>query len=103
VGVASSRSQARNFITHGHVRVNGKRVDIPSYKVAIGDMISLGEKLKANKVVGENVEIARNAGLIADWMELGEDGKSARVVKLPSRENVDIPIKENVIVELYSK
>ena len=78
-------------------------MDIPSYKVAIGDSISLGDKLKANKVVGENVEMAKNAGLIADWMELGEDGKTAKVVKLPSRENVDIPIKENVIVELYSK
>ena len=103
LGLASSRSQARNFITHGHIRVNGRRVDIPSYKVAIGDSISLGDKLKANKVVGENVEMAKNAGLIADWMELGEDGKTSKVVKLPSRENVDIPIKENVIVELYSK
>lgn len=103
MGVASSRAQARNFITHGHIRVNDRRVDIPSFKVSIGDLIGLGEKLKTNKVIAENVEMSKNAGLIADWMELGEDGKSAKVVKLPSRENVDIPIKENVIVELYSK
>ncbi|MBN8220573.1 MAG: 30S ribosomal protein S4 [Spirochaetes bacterium] len=103
MGVASSRAQARNFITHGHIKVNDRRVDIPSYKVSIGDAISLGEKLKTNKVIAENVEMSKNAGLIADWMELGEDGKSAKVVKMPSRENVDIPIKENVIVELYSK
>ncbi|MBL8034848.1 MAG: 30S ribosomal protein S4 [Leptospiraceae bacterium] len=103
MGVASSRAQARNFITHGHIRVNDHRVDIPSFKVSIGDTISLGEKLKTNKVIAENVEMSKNAGLIADWMELGDDGKSAKVVKLPSRENVDIPIKENVIVELYSK
>jgi small subunit ribosomal protein S4 len=103
MGVASSRAQARNFITHGHIRVNDRRVDIPSFKVSIGDAISLGEKLTGNKVIGENVEMSKNAGLIADWIELGEDGKSAKVVKLPSRENVDIPIKENVIVELYSK
>ena len=103
VGVASSRAQARNFITHGHIRVNDRRVDIPSFKVSIGDVIGLGEKLKTNKVIAENVEMSKNAGLIADWMELGDDGKSAKVVKLPSRENVDIPIKENVIVELYSK
>ena len=103
MGVASSRAQARNFITHGHIRVNDRRVDIPSFKVSIGDVIGLGEKPKTNKVIAENVEMSKNAGLIADWMELGEDGKSAKVVKLPSRENVDIPIKENVIVELYSK
>ena len=83
--------------------MNDRRVDIPSFKVSIGDVIGLGEKLKTNKVIAENVEMSKNAGLIADWMELGEDGKSAKVVKLPSRENVDIPIKENVIVELYSK
>ena len=103
VGVASSRAQARNFIVHGHIKVNDRRVDIPSYKVSIGDAISLAEKLKTNKVIAENVEMSKNAGLIADWMELAEDGKSAKVVKMPSRENVDIPIKENVIVELYSK
>lgn len=103
IGLASSRAQARNFIVHGHIQVNGRRVDIPSFKVSIGDTISLGEKLKANKVLAENVEMSKNAGLVADWMELSEDGKSAKVVKLPSRENVDIPIKENVIVELYSK
>jgi small subunit ribosomal protein S4 len=103
MGVASSRAQARNFITHGHIRVNNHRVDIPSYKVSIGDAISLGEKLQGNKVIAENVEMSKNAGLIADWIEIGEDGKSAKVVKMPSRENVDIPIKENVIVELYSK
>lgn len=103
MGVAASRSQARNFITHGHVRVNGRRVDIPSFKVSVGDSITLGDKLKANKVVSDNIEMAKNAGLIADWIELGDDGKSAKVVKLPTRENVDIPIKENVIVELYSK
>ncbi len=103
MGVASSRSQARNFITHGHILVNDRRVDIPSFKVSIGDKISLGAKLQGNKVVGDNVEMAKNAGLIADWIELNEDGKSAKIVKMPVRENVDIPIKENVIVELYSK
>lgn len=103
MGLASSRAQARNFIVHGHIKVNDRRVDIPSYKVSIGDSISLGEKLKANKVVTENIEMSKNAGLVADWIEIGEDGRSAKVVKMPSRENVDIPIKENVIVELYSK
>lgn len=103
MGIASSRAQARNFIAHGHIKVNEHRVDIPSFKVSIGDTITLDEKLRTNKVIVDNIEISKNAGLIADWMELGEDGKSAKVVKMPIRENVDIPIKENVIVELYSK
>lgn len=103
MGVAASRAQARNFISHGHVLVNGRRVDIPSFKVSVGDSIALAESLKSNKIISDNVEMARSAGLIADWLELGDDGKSAKVLRLPTRENVDIPIRENVIVELYSK
>lgn len=103
MGIASSRGQARNFISHGHVLINKRRVDIASFKVSIGDEISLHEKLNNNAVVSANVEMAKGVGLIADWIELGDDGKSGKVVKMPNRENVDIPIKENVIVELYSK
>ena len=103
MGIASSRAQARNFIVHGHVRINDRRVDIPSFKVSVGDTVSIVDKLRSTNIVTANVEMTKNAGLLADWVELAEDGKSGKVVKLPSRENVDIPIKENVIVELYSK
>jgi len=103
MGIASSRAQARNFIVHGHVRINDRRVDIPSFKVSVGDTVSIVDKLRNTNIVTANVEMTKNAGLLADWVELAEDGKSGKVVKLPSRENVDIPIKENVIVELYSK
>ncbi|MCS6984187.1 MAG: 30S ribosomal protein S4 [Leptospiraceae bacterium] len=102
-GFASSRAQARNFVSHGHIRVNGKRVDISSYLVEVGDVISVHESLKDNEILKANVEFARGMGLIPDWLDLAEDGTSAKVLKLPTREHVDIPIKEQVIIELYSK
>lgn len=102
-GIGSSRAQARNIIGHGHVQVNGRRVDIPSYQVRVGDTISLHEGLRGKEFIGTNAEMAKGMGLIPDWLEISDDGKSAKVVKLPTRENVDIPIKEQVIIELYSK
>ena len=103
MGIASSRSQARNLISHGHIYVSERKIDIPSYQVKVDDVISVSEKKKDNVMIESNIEIARGVGLIADWLEMAEDGKSGKVVKMPSRENVDIPIKEQVIVELYSK
>ena len=103
MGIASSRSQARNLISHGHIYVSGRKLDIPSYQVNINDVISISERKKNNVIIESNIEIARGVGLIADWLEMLEDGKSGKMVKMPSRENVDIPIKEQVIVELYSK
>lgn len=103
LGIASSRAQARNFISHGHTVVNGHRVNIASYQVAPGDMIAIDDKLKAKSIVSGNVELARNMDLVASWLELADDGYSGKVVKLPARENVDIDVKEQVIVELYSK
>ena len=103
MGIASSRAQARNFVSHGHVLVNDKAVDISSFQVKVGDVISLGEKLKKADIIDANIQLARGVGLIADWCEMSEDGKTGKIVKLPVRENVDIPIKEQVIVELYSK
>ena len=103
MGIASSRSQARNLISHGHIYVSGKKINIPSYQVRINDLISVSEKRKDNTMIESNIEIARGVGLIADWLKMEDDGKSGTVVSMPSRENVDIPIKEQVIVELYSK
>ena len=102
MGVASSRAQARNFISHGHVLVNNKKVDIPSYQVGIGDEISILERLKAG-LVEQNVELARGMGFIPDWIEADDKGMSAKIIKNPVRDNIDIAIKEQVIVELYSK
>ncbi|RME89168.1 MAG: 30S ribosomal protein S4 [Candidatus Hydrogenedentota bacterium] len=103
MGIASSRAQARNLVSHGHIRVNGKRVNIASYQVKVGDEISLSEKMRSSELIEANIQMARGVGLIAEWLEMADDGKSGKVAQLPSRENVDIPIKEQVIVELYSK
>lgn len=102
MGIASSRAQARNFISHGHVLVNNKKVDIPSYQVGIGDEISILERLRAG-LVEQNVELARGMGFIPDWIEADDKGMSAKIIKNPIRDNIDIAIKEQVIVELYSK
>lgn len=103
MGVASSRSQARNFISQGHVLVNDKRVDLASFRVSLEDAISITEKMQSNVLVEGNTELAASMGLIPDWLELGENRKSAVVVGLPSRDHIDIPIREQVIIELYSK
>lgn len=103
MGIASSRAQARSFIKDGWVQVNNAKVDVPSYQVSIDDNISLHEKRRASTVVDANIDLARGMGLIADWITMEEDGKSGTVSKMPNRQNVDIPIKEQVIVELYSK
>lgn len=103
MGLAASRPQARNLISHGHILVNGRRVNIASFQVKIGDEITVHEKITASPVLEQNIDLNQRMGLRADWIEVNEDGKSGRVTKYPVRENVDIPIKENVIVELYSK
>lgn len=103
MGIASSRAQGRNFISHGHIRVNGKKVDVASFQVTPGDEITLSDDLKNAELVASNIEMARGVGLISDWIDVAEDGKSGTISKLPTRDNVDIPIKEQVIVELYSK
>ena len=102
-GLASSRSQARQIVLHGHVRINGKKVNIPSYLVSVGEEISLKEKMHQNTMVLEarNVAQSQNA---APWLEVDRENFKARVVALPKRENVQTPpITEQLIVELYSK
>lgn len=103
MGVASSRAQARNFISQGHVLVNNKRVDLASFRVSLEDSITVSEKMQSNVLVEANTELAASMGLIPDWLELNENGKVAVVVGMPSREHIDIPIREQVIIELYSK
>ncbi len=103
MGIAASRAQARSMISHGHVLVNDRKVDIPSYRAKISDKISLSEQQVSSTAVAENIELARGVGLVANWVKMADDGKSGEVVQMPSRSSIDIPIKEQVIVELYSK
>ena len=102
-GLAASRRQARNFIVHRHVLLNGKKMDIPSYLVKVGDEISLTEKMKNSEIIQQNIELAQGVGLIPEWLELIEDERKIRVKELPRREHVDLPVEEHLIVELYSK
>jgi small subunit ribosomal protein S4 len=102
-GLASTRAQGRQLVTHGHVRVNGKKVDIASYSVKPGDTITLSEKARAFKPVDEALVLAEKKGR-KSWIEFSDESKSARFLNLPSREDLDdIEINEQLIVEFYSR
>jgi len=98
-GFAASRNQSRQFVRHGHVKVNGKRVTIPSYQVRKDDIVELGDKAKAMIVVKHNLDTIDRA--VPPWLDVVES--KATVRDLPIREQIDIPVREQLIVELYSK
>ena len=100
LGFGTSRAQARQFVNHGQFEVNGQKVDIPSYLVKAGDVITVRENKKDNVTIKANVE---NARPVPAWLELNNETLSGKVVRLASREDVDITIEEHLIVELYSK
>jgi small subunit ribosomal protein S4 len=102
LGFASSRAQARQVIAHGHVRVDGRRVDIPSYLIKPGQVVSLKDKMSKNAAVQAALESARGRGIPA-WLSLDADGRKGTVGSLPRREEITLPIQEQLIVELYSK
>jgi small subunit ribosomal protein S4 len=102
LGFGSSRAEARMLVRHGHILVNGKRVDIPSYLVRIGDVISVDERSRQMGRVLMAMEGAQRRG-VPEWAELDRDACSARVKLLPSRSDITMPINEKLIVELYSK
>jgi small subunit ribosomal protein S4 len=100
-GFSASRNQARQFVRHGHVNVNGKRVTIPSYMVKKGDVIELGAKAQKMIVVRHNLDTIDRA--VPMWLEVEGSSHKATVRELPMREQIDIPVREQLIVELYSK
>ena len=100
-GWASTRPQARQFVNHGLILVDGKRVDIPSFRCKRGAVISLSAKAEKMIVVQHNRDtIDRN---LVGWLESGEAGKQVTVRTLPEREHIDVPVRESLIIELYSK
>jgi small subunit ribosomal protein S4 len=103
LGFASSRDQARQLVAHGHVLINGKRVDIPSAQVKAGDEITLRERAKKNQQILDSVGTIGGRGGIPAWLELDAEGLKGRVVALPKRDDIQMPIDEQLIVELYSK
>jgi len=103
MGLASSRSQGRQMVRHGHVLVNGRKVDIGSYLVRVGEEISLKAKMHQNTMVLESRNVAQSQSNVP-WLEMDRENFKARVVALPKREDVQTPpITEQLIVELYSK
>ncbi|MGC1657582.1 MAG: 30S ribosomal protein S4 [Candidatus Acidiferrales bacterium] len=102
-GLASSRSQARQLVSHGHVRVGGRKVNIPNYLVKVGDDITIREKMHQNAMVLEARNLAQNQNS-APWLEIDRENFRARVLAMPRREDVQTPaMNEQLIVELYSK
>jgi small subunit ribosomal protein S4 len=103
MGLAGSRSQARQLVLHGHIRVKGQKVNIPSYQVQIGDEIALKDNMHENAMVLEARNLAKSQG-VAPWLDIDPANFKARVVALPRREDVQTPpMNEQLIVELYSK
>ncbi|GAB4375402.1 MAG: 30S ribosomal protein S4 [Acidobacteriota bacterium] len=102
LGFAASRAQARQLVNHGHFLVNGRKVDIPSFQVRQGDTVELREKSRKNALIQGNLDTAQGRGIPA-WLELDATAFKGRVLELPRREDIQMPIQENLIVELYSK
>ena len=100
-GWGATRPQARQFVTHRHVNVNGRRVNICSYRCRVGDVISLTDKARKLAVVVQNLEVLDRTP--PAWLESGDGGQQVTVRSEPLREHIDVPVREQLIVELYSK
>ena len=102
MGMSNTRRGSRQLVNHGHILVNGKNVDIPSYQVKPGDIIAVREIRKDNGTIKASVEETASR-LIPTWLEKDIDNLSGKVIKEPSRDEIDYPVEEHLIVELYSK
>jgi small subunit ribosomal protein S4 len=102
LGFSTSRPQARQLVRHGHFSVNGKKVDIPSYQVRAGDVVGVRSGSQQNPAVLHAMEEVKGRG-VPGWLELQVDSMGGRVVSLPTREQINLPVQEQLIVELYSK
>jgi small subunit ribosomal protein S4 len=102
LGFGGSRAQARQLVRHGHVRVNDKKLDIPSFQVRQGDAISLAPRAAKNALVAQSVEAVNGRG-VPKWLELDATAMKGKILSMPARDDVNFPIQEQLIVELYSK
>ena len=102
LGWASSRAEARQLVTHGHFEVNGKKADIPSYLLKAGDTVSIKSKSKDSAKFKTVLE-ANASRPVPSWLDLNAEALSAKVVALPEREQIEVPVEEHLIVEFYSK
>ncbi len=102
LNLAASRAQARQLVTHRHFRINGRIVNVPSHIVKPGDVVSIGERSLKSPVFEANLEAARNRRP-PDWLEWNEQEHSAKMLEVPTREHIDAPVDEQLIVEYYSR
>jgi small subunit ribosomal protein S4 len=103
LGFATSRDQARQLVTHGHVLVNGRKVNIASAQVQVGDVITLRESIRKNQQILDSVGTIGGRGGVPAWLELDAENLRGTVAALPKRDDIRMPIDEQLIVELYSK
>jgi small subunit ribosomal protein S4 len=102
LGFASSRAQARQFVRHGHVLVDGRKVDIPSYQVRPGQRVAIKDDSRKNDFIRASVETARGRG-VPEWLELDAESFTGAMLRTPTREDIKLPVQEQLIVELYSR
>ncbi len=102
LGWANSRAEARQLVTHGHYKVNGKKVNVPSYLLKAGDEIAIKDKSKESTKIQATVE-ANASRPVPQWLDLNAETLAAKVLALPTREQIMVPVEEHLIVELYSK
>jgi small subunit ribosomal protein S4 len=100
LGFAASRRQARQMVLHGHWTINGRRVNIPSYQVRPNDVIALKASSKATQTIRDATELI---SVVPAWLQADHDGLTAKILRLPERTEIDTPVQEQLIVELYSK
>jgi small subunit ribosomal protein S4 len=100
LGFAGSRAQARQFVRHGHFLVNGKRVNIPSYQVKQDDVVMIKPNSKAQQVIRDATDLTAS---VAPWLQADHDGLTGKVLRMPERSEIDTPVQEQLIIELYSK
>ena len=102
LGFARTRAEAKQIVSHRHVQVNGKCVNIPSYRVNVGDVVEIREKAKASQRYKDIID-ATHGHVVPEWLEADEDKLSGKVVAIPRSEQIDVPVNVVAIVELYSK
>jgi small subunit ribosomal protein S4 len=102
LGFATSRAQARQLVRHGHFTLNGKKVDIPSYQVRPGDIVGIRQGSRENATIAHAMEEVKGRG-IPEWLSLDGGALAGKVAQLPTREQINLPVQEQLIVELYSK
>jgi small subunit ribosomal protein S4 len=100
LGLAGSRAQARQLVRHGHFHVNGRRVNIPSYQCKPDDAIQIAPGSSAEQVVRDATDLTAS---VAPWLQADHDGLTGKILKWPERAEIDTPVQEQLIVELYSK